>query len=77
MRIDNDQIYVEDVPVTAIAFFLEMEQVHLAAEFAMVPFLGLFDLMQVRLEVLVAGPGGTINALQHGVVAVTPPVGTC
>ena len=44
--------------------FLEMEQVHLAAELAVVALLGLLDLMQVGFELVLGRPRGAVDALQ-------------
>ena len=57
------------------AFLLEMEQVHLAAELAVVALLGLFDLLEIGVELLLLGEGGAVDAGQHRVVAVAAPIG--
>ncbi len=45
---------------------LEVEEVHLARELAMVALLGLLDLLEVRFELGLAGEGRRIDARQHG-----------
>jgi hypothetical protein len=45
--------------------FLEVEQVHLAAELAMVALLGLFQHVKIAFEVLLVRPGSAIDARQH------------
>ena len=57
-------------------FVLDMKQVKLFPEAAMVTFFRFFQLRQVGLEFLVAGPGRTVDALQHRVVGIPAPVGT-
>ena len=54
---------------------LEMEEVHLAPELAVVALLGLLDLLQVRGQVLVTGPGGAVDALELGILGIATPVG--
>ena len=46
-------------------FFLEMEQVHLAAEPAVVALLGLLDLLEIGVELFLLGEGGAVDARQH------------
>ena len=59
----------------ARALFLEMEQVHLAAEPAVVALLGFRQHVQVGVELRLVGPGGAVDAGQHRVVAVAAPIG--
>ncbi len=72
---------LEDGPAVGVpehragAFLLEVEQVHLAAELSVVALLGLFELMQIRVELLLLGEGGAVDAGQHRVVAVAAPIG--
>ena len=72
---------LEDGPAVGVpehragAFLLEMEQVHLAAELAVVALLGLLELMQIGVELLLLGEGGAVDAGQHRVVAVAAPIG--
>ena len=49
-------------------FFLEMEQIHNAAETAMIAFLGFLEHVQILTQCLVIRPGRAVNALQHLVV---------
>ena len=60
---------------SARRFFLEVEQVELAADAAVIALLGLFEPLQIVLELLVVGPGRTVDALQHRVLRVTAPIG--
>ena len=54
---------------------LEVEQVELLAQPAMVAPLGLLEPVQVLVELLPARERGAVDPLQHGVAAVAPPVG--
>src|SRR5215475_5730779 len=54
---------------------VEREEIELLADPAMVALLRLLDALHVGVEVLLAGPRGAINALEHLVPAVAPPVG--
>ena len=54
---------------------LEMEQVHLAAEPAMVALLGLRQHVKIGIELRLVGPGGAVDARQHRIVAVAAPIG--
>ena len=56
-------------------FLLEVEQVHLAAELAVVALLGLLDLLEIGVELLLLGEGRAVDARQHRVVAVAAPIG--
>ena len=60
----------------ARTLFLEMEQVHLAAELAVVAFLGLLQRVEIGLEVIFLRPGGAVDTRQHGVLGIAAPVGT-
>ena len=53
---------------------LEVEQVELLAEAAVVAALGLREPVQIGVELLLVGPGGAVDPLQHGVAAVAAPV---
>ncbi len=55
-------------------FLLNVEEVHLAADLAMVALLRFLDAMEVVVELLLVAPGGAINALQLRVLRVTTPV---
>src|SRR5471032_2066254 len=56
-------------------FILEVEEVELLAQFAVVALFRLFQLEQVLLLIFLLGPGGAVDALQHFVLAVAAPVG--
>ncbi len=58
-------------------FRLKVEQIHLAAEFAMVAFFGFFQHFQISLEVFFVRPGRCINTLQHFLGRVAAPVCAC
>ena len=47
----------------AHGLFLHVEQVHFAAQFAVVAFLGLFDALEIGVEFFLVAPGGAIYAL--------------
>ena len=55
-------------------FFLEMEQVHLAAEPAMVALLGFLELLEIGVELFLLGEGGAVDARQHR-VGIAAPIG--
>ena len=69
---------LEDGPALGVpehharAFLLEMEQVELAAELAVVALLGFLDLLQVGVELFLLGEGGAVDARQHRIVAESP-----
>jgi hypothetical protein len=46
-------------------FFLEMEQIHLAAEFAVVALFSFLDLLEVSVELFLLGKSGAVNAGEH------------
>ena len=52
-----------------------MEEIHLAAEFAVIALLGLFETMQVVFELLIVGPGRAVDALQLLIVLIAAPTG--
>mmetsp|Transcript_37514 Transcript_37514/g.87440 ORF Transcript_37514/g.87440 Transcript_37514/m.87440 type:complete len:538 (+) Transcript_37514:6674-8287(+) len=54
---------------------VDVEQVQLLAELAVVALLGFFEQRQVFLQVVLARPGRAVDALQHLVAVVTAPVG--
>ena len=56
-------------------FFLQVEELELAGDLAVVALLGFLQLREVGLEVLVVEPGGAVDAAEHLVVVVTAPVG--
>ncbi len=57
--------------------FLHMEQVHLAAQAAVVALFGFFQESQMRLEVIAVFERDPIDALQHRAVAVAAPICAC
>ena len=54
---------------------LEMEQVHLARELAVVALFGLLELLQIGVELLPVGEGGRVDARQHRPVRIAAPIG--
>ena len=52
-----------------------MEQVHLAAEPAVVALLGFLDLLEISVELFLLGEGGAVDAREHRIVAVAAPIG--
>ena len=59
----------------ARGFGLGMEQVQLLAQPAMVTLFGLFEHVQIGVLLVLFGPGGAVDALQHLVVGIAAPVG--
>ena len=59
----------------ADGFLAEMEQVELAAEPAMITALGLFEAIEILIEVFLGRPRGAVDALQLRVPGVAPPIG--
>ena len=57
-------------------FLLEVEQVHLAAELAVIALFGLLKHGQIGLELGLVGPGRTVDARQHRVVGIAAPIGS-
>ncbi len=51
------------------------EQLKLSADTTVVAALGLLEAMQILVELFLRGKGGAVDALQHRVVLVAPPVG--
>ena len=56
--------------------FGDTEKVELLAEAAVVAFLGFLDALQIRLEFLLVGERGAVDALEHRVLLVAAVVGT-
>ena len=59
----------------ARCLFLHVIQVELLADLAVVALGGLFQTLQIGLELLLVSPGSTVDTLQHLVVGVATPVG--
>ena len=55
--------------------FLEMKQIHLAAEFAMVAFFRLLDLLEVGVELFLFGESRAVDARQHFAAGIAAPIG--
>src|SRR6056297_1765274 len=74
--------HLEQVPALGMpennsgALLLEVKEIHLAPEFAVIALFRLLKLVEVGLEILIAGPGRPVDALQHLVVAIATPIGT-
>src|SRR5262245_7266475 len=58
------------------SFFLEMKEVLLLADASMVTLFGLLEPREILLELLLVGPRGAVDPLQHLVARVAAPVGT-
>ncbi len=56
-------------------FFLQVEQVLLLADAAVVAHFSFFDALDVRLKLLLVRPGGAVDALQLFILRVATPVG--
>ncbi len=54
---------------------LEVEQVHLLAELAMVALGGFLEAQEMRVELLLVEPARAVDAREHGVALVAAPVG--
>src|SRR6202171_4114584 len=54
--------------------FLQMEQVEILANAPVIAPLRLLEPVQILVELLLVGPGGAVNALQHLVVRIAAPV---
>src|SRR5437764_7612550 len=59
---------------TADGLLLQVKQVELASELAVVPPLGFFQAKKVLVELLLARPGGAVDPLQLRVVRVAAPI---
>ena len=58
----------------ADGFFLDVEQVHVLADTAVVAALGFFQLVEVGLQLLGVAPGSAVDARQHGVAVIAAPI---
>src|SRR6185503_13430165 len=54
---------------------LEVEQIHLATELAVITLLCLLELLEVGRKLRLAGPGGAVDALQLGALRIAAPIG--
>src|SRR5262249_20410006 len=54
---------------------VELEELELAPELAMITLLGFFDAPEVLRELVLGQPGRAVDALEHRVLLVAPPVG--
>ena len=54
---------------------LEVEQIHVAADLAVVAPLGFGELMQMGIQLLLVAPRGAVDAAEHGVAMVAAPIG--
>ena len=55
-------------------FVLQVKQIKLSAEFAMIAFLSFFEAMQIRFLILFFRPRGTVHARQHFIFGIATPV---
>src|SRR5438477_13129655 len=53
---------------------LEMEQIHLAPELAVVTLLGLLELLKISIELVLLGEGGAVDARKHLAVGIAAPI---
>src|SRR6516225_10414133 len=56
-------------------FFLEVKEVELAAEPAVIALLGFLDLPEISVELVLLCEGRTVNAGQHRIVGIAAPIG--
>lgn len=59
----------------ARGLFLQVEQLLLLADAAVIAHFGFFDALDVSLKLLLVGPGGAVDALQLLVLGIAAPVG--
>ena len=59
----------------ARGLFLQVEQLLLLADAAVIAHFGFFDALDVGLKLLLVGPGGAVDALQLLVLGIAAPVG--
>ena len=71
---DNVALFVPEH--RTLRLFLQMKEIHLAADFSVVALFGFLDHGQIGFELFVIGPASAVNALQHLVIAVAAPIGT-
>ena len=74
-----DEVLVQSPPLwvpeyCARRLFLEVEQVHDTAESAVVALLCFLEHVQVLAQLLVVGPGGAVDPLQHFVRRIAAPI---
>ena len=73
---------LEDAPALGMpehrarGFFLHVEEIEFAADAPMVTLLGLLEAHEVIFEILLVGPRGAVDALQHLVARIAAPIGT-
>ncbi len=73
--------YLVDGPAVGVpehharGFFLQVEEVELLADLAVVAFFGFFDALDVGRQLLLVSPGGAVHALQLLVLGIAAPVG--
>ena len=59
----------------AVGFGLEVEQVHLLADLAMVALGRLLEPHEMGVELLLVEPGGAVDPAEHRVLGVAAPIG--
>ncbi len=59
----------------APALFLHVEELHGAAQLAVVALLGLFDAQQIGVQILLGRPGRAVDALKLGAAGIAAPIG--
>ena len=60
----------------ARCFFLQVEKIQLLTQFTVVTFFRFFDAGDVRLQIFLVVPGGTVDTLQLRVLGITTPIRT-
>ncbi|MDF9793714.1 hypothetical protein M2440_004415 [Methylorubrum extorquens] len=76
----GDQL-LEDRPALGVPehdarpLLLEVEEIHLLAQPPVIAALGLLQPVQVGVEIGLGGPGCAVDARQHRVVGIAPPIG--
>ncbi|OIQ70010.1 hypothetical protein GALL_483840 [mine drainage metagenome] len=56
---------------------VNMKQIKFTTQFAVITHFSFFKHFQMLLQIFLAGPSGAVNALQHFVFMITPPIGSC
>ena len=56
-------------------FFLQMEQVHLLADLAVVALLRFLQLEEIGIQLLLVAPGGAVDPAEHRVAVIAAPIG--
>src|SRR5262245_32590237 len=60
----------------ALLLFMQMEQMHVIFQLAVVSFFCFFQLMEIVFEFLFVPPGSAVNSRQHSAAGIAAPVST-